>query len=77
MHQKQLGELNTRLHQAEANERYLTDKINKLQAELSTEKTKRTEEELKLIDAKEEIEELSITISNLRAAEVFYTKSIY
>lgn len=73
MHQKQLDELNTRLQHAEANERCLAGRINKLQTELSIERTKLTEEELKLAEAKEEVRQLTNTVSSLRAAEVYIT----
>lgn len=70
MHQKQLDEFKIRLQHAEANERCLLDRINKLQSELSIERTKFTEKELKFLEAKEEIKELTKTVSTSRATEV-------
>lgn len=79
MHQKQLDELKNRLQHAEANERCLANKINKLETELSIERTKLTEKELKFVEAKEEVKELNSKVSALRAAEVciYNNKFIY
>lgn len=71
MHQKQLDELKTRLQHAEANEQRLIIRINKLQTELSIATAKLTEEELKFIEAKEKVKELTSTVSSLQATEVY------
>lgn len=71
MHQKKLDELKAQLRHAEESERCLIDRINKLQTELSIERAKLTEEELKFAETNDEVKSLTSTVSSLRVAEVY------